>query len=88
VESAREQSPPLNTLWRLLRRIRRAEQRARAPFYLGYSFNQPRVGDILVHLVNAVGERRDLRINAWGAMRWRAPVTFVHELFQATQEAA
>jgi hypothetical protein len=77
-------SPALKALWRLVRRIRIAEQRARRPFYLGYSFNQPRVGDILVHLMSASGERRDLRINAWGAMRWRAPATFVHELFADT----
>jgi hypothetical protein len=71
----------------LVRRVRQAEQRARRPFYIGYSLNHPRVGDILVHFNDGADERRDIRINPWGAMRRFEPAAkFIPEIWQ--EEAA
>ena len=83
-----ELTPAFKALRRLVRRVRQAEQRARRPFYIGYSLNHPRVGDILVHFNDgADGVRRDIRINPWGVMRRFEPAAkFVPEIWE--EEAA
>jgi hypothetical protein len=65
---------------RLVRRIKR--RRAAWRGYLGFTVNEPRLGECLIHLCHG-GARRDIRVLPDGAMRWRAPATFVEELLAA-----
>ena len=76
-------TPAIKTLRRLERRIRRHCWASNE----GYSLDYPQVGDVLVHLRAAGGERRSIRILPSGAMRWaNAPVVFVPELFDRAAE--